>query len=634
MNTKNKKIIETKELNDIWDYDLNKKEGLFADQITTGSTKEAWWKCPKGHSWPARIYSVAKGNRCCYCSGQKVLKGFNDLETKFPELAKEWDYSLNKLLPSEVLATSNKDYYWRCSKGHSWPASPRTRLNGHGCRYCSGQAVLKGFNDLETTHPELLDEWNYEKNAILPSEISYGSGKKVFWKCKICGYDEWHIAPSEKTTGSRCPMCSDSQSSLSEQTVFFYIKKAYPSAKKRSKPFGFELDIYIPEIRTAIEYDGAYYHKNRKTGIPDNKKDKKCFDNNIRLIRIREKGLEKTESAINIFRQDNNKEKDLERCIEELFSVLSSQCDVDIKRDKNEIIAQYYVSKKENSLQYRYPQIAEEWDYEKNGKLRPDIVSARAHIDVWWKCPAGHPSYQSSPDARVGGSKCPVCSHQAVLKGVNDLLTLYPEIAKEWDYEKNKDIKPDEVMGKSGLKVWWKCPKGHPSYPAVIYNRTHLKSGCPKCADKERSLTKSRNEIKNGALSLEEAYPELAKEWDYEQNDLLPSELTPGSRRRVWWKCIKYGHSWQKEIVERVNGKSCPICSNRKVLKGFNDLETTHPELLKNWDYEKNTILPSEIVYGSNKKVYWKCTNCEKTWHLSIKVHAKKKKCLNCKIPL
>ena len=137
MRIKNKKIIEIKELNDIWDYDLNKKEGLFADQITTGSTKEAWWKCPKGHSWPARIYSVAKGSRCCYCSGQKVLKGFNDLETINPELAAEWHPVKNgSLTASSISPKSSKKVWWLGKCGHEWQAKVNDRANGTGCPIC------------------------------------------------------------------------------------------------------------------------------------------------------------------------------------------------------------------------------------------------------------------------------------------------------------------------------------------------------------------------------------------------------------------------------------------------------------------------------------------------------------------
>ena len=101
-------------------------------------------------------------------------------------------------------------------------------------------------------------------------------------------------------------------------------------------------------------------------------------------------------------------------------------------------------------------------------------------------------------------------------------------------------------------------------------------------------------------------YPSLMEEWDYEKNILNPLNLTSGSGRKVWWKCRK-GHSWEHSIISRYKGSKCPYCMNRKVLYGFNDLETQHPNLLKQWDYEKNTINPRIVAKHSSTQVYWKC---------------------------
>ena len=54
--------------------------------------------------------------------------------------------------------------------------------------------------------------------------------------------------------------------------------------------------------------------------------------------------------------------------------------------------------------------------------------------------------------------------------GFNDLQTVFPEIAREWDYEKNINM-PNAYLAGSVEKVWWKCDKGH-SYQAKICNRT------------------------------------------------------------------------------------------------------------------------------------------------------------------
>lgn len=97
----------------------------------------------------------------------------------------------------------------------------------------------------------------------------------------------------------------------------------------------------------------------------------------------------------------------------------------------------------------------------------------------------------------------------------------------------------------------------------------------------------------------------IMKYWDYKKNmnnDL--DKLTIGSNKKVWWICDK-GHSYDQVIRSKVKGIGCPICSNKKVLKGYNDLATTNPELLKEWNYDKNVKLglnPELVTKGAEKK--------------------------------
>ena len=67
--------------------------------------------------------------------------------------------------------------------------------------------------------------------------------------------------------------------------------QAYPDAVNRFRGLGFEIDIYIPSIKTAIEYDGAYYHKTKNLLKKDNEKGVLCYENGIKLIRVRDKKL-------------------------------------------------------------------------------------------------------------------------------------------------------------------------------------------------------------------------------------------------------------------------------------------------------------------------------------------------------
>ena len=64
------------------------------------------------------------------------------------------------------------------------------------------------------------------------------------------------------------------------------------------------------------------------------------------------------------------------------------------------------------------------------------------------------------------------------------LAVEFPEVAKEWDYEKNNGLTPEEVSSGSNKKIWWKCEKGH-TWQANIYSRTGLGCRCPYCAGKQ-----------------------------------------------------------------------------------------------------------------------------------------------------
>ena len=89
----------------------------------------------------------------------------------------------------------------------------------------------------------------------------------------------------------------------------------------------------------------------------------------------------------------------------------------------------------EKSLFSEYPDLASEWDYDKNEKLTPQTIAPHSNKKVFWICSNGH-SYECTPDKRVGrGQGCPYCSGKKVLAGFNDIATVCPELLVDWDYE-------------------------------------------------------------------------------------------------------------------------------------------------------------------------------------------------------
>src|SRR3989339_652590 len=117
----------------------------------------------------------------------------------------------------------------------------------------------------------------------------------------------------------------------------------------------------------------------------------------------------------------------------------------------------------------------------------------------------------------------------------------------------------------------------------------------------------NRKTIKTRSLKIK--YPKLAKEWHPVKNGkLTPRDITPGSGRKVWWKCVK-GHAWEDTISHRRRGDGCPYCSGHRVCKE-NSLAAKNGKLAKEWHPVKNgSLTPRDVVNGSNRKVWWSCEN-------------------------
>ena len=257
-----------------------------------------------------------------------------------------------------------------------------------------------------------------------------------------------------------------------------------------------------------------------------------------------------------------------------------------------------------NDLATKYPEIAAEWST-KNLPLKPTRVSAGSHKKVIWVDKLGH-EWTASVKSRVQGSGCPYCSHNLVLAGFNDLASRFPEIASEWS-ERNLPLTPDKVTAFKNTRVWWKCHLGHEWY-TLISTRSGG-SQCPYCSGIKLLI---------GFNDLATKYPTLAKEWSERNLPLTPDMVNEKSTKNVWWKCRTCGYEWKSVVRARAKGSLCPICADRTVLAGYNDLATTDPELLDEWDYEKNTgTLPTAVSRNSMKIVWWKCSSSH-SWRAKI----------------
>lgn len=468
------------------------------------------------------------------------------------QLMAEWDWERNNELgfdPQKLTYGSGRKVWWKCRNGHGWQALIANRNKGQGCPYCAGRYATKGVNDLQTVNPSLAREWNYRKNnGLTPSDVMPNSNKKAWWVCSK-GH-EWQATINSRNNGNGCPVCSAEQkTSFPEYVLVYYLRKYGLEAIHLFKENGYELDIYIPAKRVAIEYDGYYWHNNKE--INDIEKNRKCIRDGISLYRVREglPSLKDTSKDYLVHRYQDN----LETVLTEVLSDIVGVCiDVNLERDAIDIENLREYTKKESSLLLSNPEISNEWNYEKNSRLSPEAITAGSSKKVWWKCNKGH-EWKATIASRNSGNGCPYCSGRRATKGTNDLQTSNPNLAKEWNYDKNGTLKPEDYTANTPKKVWWRCSNGH-EWQARISHRNDG-AGCPYCSG--RYAVRGKND-------LQTVNPDLAKEWIYEKNDgLTPEDVLPNSNKKAWWKC-SCGHEWQAAIYNRTNGRGCPECYRKR----------------------------------------------------------------------
>ncbi len=153
------------------------------------SSVSVHWKCSNGHEWMDTINNATRRKfECAYCEGLKsYATEENCVLNPKHGLIEQWDYNKNNIKPSSLSIESTVKVFWKCGLGHSYKQSPKNRLLGMGCYYCSGHRVLKGFNDLESKYPEISAEF-HKKNNMRADDIHYGSSKKVWTAGNLVGY--------------------------------------------------------------------------------------------------------------------------------------------------------------------------------------------------------------------------------------------------------------------------------------------------------------------------------------------------------------------------------------------------------------------------------------------------------------
>jgi superfamily II DNA or RNA helicase len=429
---RSKKIQETA-VKTVADYPLLKKQWhptkngtLRPEDVPCKSLKKIWWKCENGpdHEWETRVHDRMRGSQCGFCINQR-LSTTNSLKTLHPPLAKKWHPTKNEpLTPETIIGTGYKKYWWICSEdpSHEWEASivSHIRKDGsyRGCPKCRSIP-------LAITHPDIAAQWHPSKNhPLTPQNVVAGSAQRVWWKCENGPDHEWETKVVERLkTG--CPHCDGKKLSITNSLETRYphlAKEWHPTKNGTLKPnqvFGGGKKKYWWKCEKGDDHEWEASIQKRAAG-----------------------------QGCSICRG---------------LKVVHSNC-----------------------LANTHPELVPQWHPTKNKNLTPYDVIAGNSTPIWWVCNK-NPEHEWSTSCknrtkpgRDINRGCPYCSNQKADKS-NSLAVTNPVLAAEWHPTRNGSLTANDVVEKSGIKVWWLCQKDNShEWRTSPANRAYG-TGCPIC---------------------------------------------------------------------------------------------------------------------------------------------------------
>lgn len=555
------------------------------------------------------------------------------LSKTYPDIARDWIPEKNlPLTPDKIHAYSKERVWWCCKRGHEYHVSVYSRVRSHGCKICNQSLhtekarltkLAKG-RLFGQAHPDLVGQWNQARNEFSPYELSVKSHKKVWWQCD--NGHEWQSTPKQRSRGDGCPVCSELQ--RGERVHAWRLKKsgplslAYPAllAEWDYERNAIQPDRVTPKSGLKVHWVCKYGHNWQATIVNRTHAGSNCPICNPQSSRLEIFLLCELRAVFNqVVWRERFEGYECDIFVPELG--LGLEVDGEYwhreknhrERQKSHAFSQmgiHLIRVRDSKL----PQIEGQIVAYNNGE-----PSLKITVRLFKEINIAH-SNQKLTDYITANKQQNQTEYQQILSRLPappsdlTLLSLFPVVAVEWDYKNNYPMTPDLFSPYSDQNVMWICASGH-HWKATIKNRTLRQSGCPTCYRATLSADTSKRLLKKLG-SLHKDSPTYLKEWDYDKNaDLLPSQVTAGSKTKVWWKCSE-GHSYQQALTEKKRGRGCPECFNvnrsivfrkAQIAKG-GSLLSKYPHIAKQWDCDKNGgDQPSEYSPGSHQAVWWIC---------------------------
>lgn len=311
---------------------------------------------------------------------------------------------------------------------------------------------------------ELVDGLNEGLNG---RNIRPSYGKRPLWFCCREGhlYEAWVYNRTGR--GDGCPMCGRrKKTSFMEQAIFYYLKKCGYNIQNNQEDRGNSIDVLLRKMQVVVEYNSRYYHmrvwQKQEAEVLERALDKyQQLSRYYRVFVVTEwkeeadalAGLKSPPIFPILVPVYNYAKKTLaayDQKIQELLRMVfpdrESYPGVDIQRDELEILAQYVSSAIEHSFQDRYPQLAKDWDWQRNGTLAPNMFAPSTQHKFYWICRNCGRSYRMSMNNRqkVNPDACPFCCRKSRYPS-SLLQECYPGLENFWNQSLN-EIPFDEVL--------------------------------------------------------------------------------------------------------------------------------------------------------------------------------------------
>ncbi len=510
-----------------WHPKKNKK--LTSADVVPGSNKTAWWKCQYGHEWQASVNTRNRGHGCPVCAGSIPSKS-NNLQTVYPNLAKEWHPNKNApLKPSQVAPSAAKKVWWKCNYGHAWQATINSRAGGRGCPFCHAQSSIpeiRAYSELKflfkgTIHRKKID--GIEIDIFIPSLKIGIEVDGWYWHKNKLKMDKQKNELLETKGIALIRFRENKLKKISELDIKYKkgievqdIKKLLGSIQ-RLAPMDDDLPANISGYLKTNKLENEKLFYKLLSTLPGPLPGRSLAENNPELKEEWHYKKNRSLKPENISARSGKKvwwrcKKKHEWQAAVSWRTDGSKCPYCASRKAG----------KDNNLAVVNTELASEWHPVKNGARKPKQFLPNSGVKVWWQCTKNH-QWQATIQSRNNGCGCPFCSGRFASKE-NSLKAINPKLAKEWNHAKNGKLKPEKFGPNSNKKIWWKCGRGH-EWQSTIINR-NSGNRCPYCSGK--LATPDRNFVK--------ANPKLREEWHPTKNgNLKPENFTPHSNKKAWW---------------------------------------------------------------------------------------------------